>query len=134
MATAAQPPALAAQAQEGGSGPNDPEKTFTALVPPKTKITVGVFPNYRYKGKILRFDKAVGRTDANLHMLAQKAMWEVYGRQRGHFGREDMSVGVNEEMGKHVVFKLKGGRGKFCVFPLMDDAGKNLKGMNVWME
>ncbi|HXI04705.1 MAG TPA: hypothetical protein VNI57_16140, partial [Candidatus Saccharimonadales bacterium] len=79
------------------------------------------------------FNPSVGKTDTNIFPIAQQAMWEIYGRQRGFFGPRDVGRSTRENLGAIVVYKLSTG-GKLCLFPLLDDNGKDLRGMFIWLE
>lgn len=109
------------------------EKAFFVTLPSGEKITVGVFPNPDWPGKKLAFDRPVAKTDRNIYPVARTSMWEVYGRQRGHFGPGDMSVAVRGDLGRVVMFKTSTG-GRLGVFPLLDDQGSSMEGMYLWME
>ncbi len=109
------------------------DKAFFVTLPSGDKVTVGVFPNTDWAGRKLLFDPPVAKLDANVLPLAQNSMWEVYGRQRGHFKPADMRVAMREKLGSILTFKLSSG-GLLCVFPLQDDDRPMMKGMFLWVE
>ncbi len=109
------------------------DKAYFVTLPSGDKVTVGVFPNPAWAGKKLLFDPPVAKLDANVLPLAQNSLWEIYGRQRGHFSPADMRVATREKLGSIITFKLSSG-GLLCVLPLQDDNRPMMKGMFLWVE
>jgi hypothetical protein len=109
------------------------EKAFFVTLPSAQKVTVGVFPNPAWAGKKLLFEPTVPKLDANIHPIAQNALWEIYGRQRGHASPADMRPAMREKLGTILTFKLSTGS-LLCVYPLIEDDRPEMRGMFLWVE
>lgn len=131
--TSAGPAEPAAPAAEKKAEMEGAEKAFFVMLPSTEQITVGIYENDAWTGKKLLFNPTVGKTDTNFFPIAQQAMWEIYGRQRGFFGPRDMGRSTRDKLGGIVTYKLSTG-GKLCLYPLLDDKGKDLRGMYIWLE
>ena len=114
--------------------PNVPEKEFTVMLANGSKIKCTVFPNPKWPGKIVRLDPQIPWTQVNLHSVALKSMWEIFGQQKGSFRVEDGQMVARQELGTSiVVYKLRTG-GRFCVFPMRNEKTRTYADVRVWIE
>lgn len=129
-------PVAEAPPAEGSAEGDLAEKVFTVMLVNGKKIKLSVFPNPRGPEKIIKFETPIPKNDPNLYACALKAMWEIYGTQKGSFKMEDASIVQRKDVpgGSFIAYKIKTG-GRFCTYPTADEmTPKEMKGMVVWME